>query len=119
MVQSARLALDARRWFASKVAPRRYGDKLDVKAEVTGANGAPIAIDVLHNLLLQPAVLGRLSDVQVEALRSAIQLLAAPVIEGVVVDAVAEAITSMAPGAGVDGAGAPAEAEAPDEGVEC
>jgi hypothetical protein len=37
--------------------PDQYGDKLDVKAEVSGRGGGPIAIDVLHKLFLQPAVL--------------------------------------------------------------
>jgi hypothetical protein len=38
----ARLRVDARKWFASKVAPKRYGDKL--QAEVTGKDGAPIVL---------------------------------------------------------------------------
>lgn len=29
-VQRSRLRVDARKWFASKVAPKKYGDKLDV-----------------------------------------------------------------------------------------
>jgi hypothetical protein len=39
-VQRSRLRVDARKWFASKVAPKKYGDKL--LAEVTGADGAPL-----------------------------------------------------------------------------
>jgi hypothetical protein len=116
LANSRKLEIDAGKWLLSKRAARRYGDRLDLRAEVTGANGGPIAIDVLHNLLLQPAVLDRLSDVQVEALRSAIPLLAAPVVEGVVVNAVTEAVTTVARMAGVDSAGAfeqvePAEGE--------
>jgi hypothetical protein len=36
----ARLRVDARKWFASKVAPKRYGDK--VTQEHTGPDGGPI-----------------------------------------------------------------------------
>lgn len=32
----ARLQMDARKWYASKLAPKRYGDKIDVNANVTG-----------------------------------------------------------------------------------
>lgn len=35
-----RLRLDARKWVAAKLKPRKYGDK--VQAELTGANGGPI-----------------------------------------------------------------------------
>lgn len=37
-----RLAFDADRWYLSKLAPKRYGDKL--QAEVSGADGGPIAV---------------------------------------------------------------------------
>lgn len=39
-VQRSRLRVDTRKWFASKLAPKKYGDKLST--EVTGANGGPI-----------------------------------------------------------------------------
>lgn len=39
-VAHQRLRVDARKWFASKVAPKRYGDKLDV--EHSGHGGGPI-----------------------------------------------------------------------------
>ena len=32
----SRLRVDARKWIASKLAPKKYGDKMDVKAELTG-----------------------------------------------------------------------------------
>ena len=35
-----RLRVDARKWYASKLAPKKYGDK--VTQELTGANGGPI-----------------------------------------------------------------------------
>lgn len=37
-----RLAFDARKWMASKLAPKKYGDK--VTTEVTGANGGPVDV---------------------------------------------------------------------------
>jgi hypothetical protein len=39
-VAKARLQIDARKWVASKLMPRKYGDR--VSAELTGANGGPI-----------------------------------------------------------------------------
>jgi hypothetical protein len=39
-VARQRLRVDARKWFASKVAPKKYGDKIDV--EHSGRNGGPI-----------------------------------------------------------------------------
>ncbi len=35
-----RLQIDARKWYASKLAPKKYGDK--VQQEVSGPDGAPI-----------------------------------------------------------------------------
>lgn len=39
-VQRSRLRLDARKWYLSKLAPKKYGDK--VQQEITGADGGPI-----------------------------------------------------------------------------
>ena len=39
-VAKARLQIDARKWVACKLLPRKYGDR--VSAELTGANGGPI-----------------------------------------------------------------------------
>lgn len=39
-IQRARLRVDARKWVASKLLPKVYGDK--VSAELTGKNGGPI-----------------------------------------------------------------------------
>lgn len=39
-VQRDRLRWDARRWYLSKMAPKRYGEK--ITQEVTGADGAPL-----------------------------------------------------------------------------
>lgn len=39
-VQRSRLRVDSRKWFASKVAPKKYGEKL--QAELSGPDGAPL-----------------------------------------------------------------------------
>lgn len=39
---TARLRVDARKWYASKLAPKVYGDKLTT--EVTGADGGPVQV---------------------------------------------------------------------------
>lgn len=38
--QMARVEIDARKWFASKFLPKRYGDR--VTNELTGPNGGPV-----------------------------------------------------------------------------
>ena len=40
--QRDRLRIDARKWFASKVAPKKYGDK--ISHEHTGADGGALAV---------------------------------------------------------------------------
>lgn len=40
--QMAKVEIDARKWFASKFLPKRYGDK--VAHELTGENGGPIQV---------------------------------------------------------------------------
>lgn len=47
--QRSRLRFDARRWYAGKVAPKKYGDK--VQAEVTGAEGGPVTIRTMADLV--------------------------------------------------------------------
>lgn len=42
--QVARLRVDARKWFASKLAPKKYGDR--VHTELTGKDGGPIQSEV-------------------------------------------------------------------------
>ncbi len=41
-VQVERLKLDARKWYASKVAPKRWGDR--IATEVSGPEGGPVQI---------------------------------------------------------------------------
>lgn len=40
----SRVRVDARKWFASKVAPRKYGDKI----AMTGADGGPIQVEAVR-----------------------------------------------------------------------
>lgn len=42
-VQRSRLRIDARKWVASKLKPKKYGDK--TTTELTGRNGEPIQTD--------------------------------------------------------------------------
>ena len=42
-VGSNRLRFDARRWYLSKLAPKRYGDR--ITTEITGPDGGPVLID--------------------------------------------------------------------------
>lgn len=46
VVNRSRLRVDTRKWLASKICPKLYGDRL--QAEVTGASGGPIAITVIR-----------------------------------------------------------------------
>lgn len=48
-IQRARLKVDARKWIASKLFPKKYGDK--IQNEVTGANGGPLDFHVTVNLV--------------------------------------------------------------------
>ncbi len=41
-INRSRLRVDTRKWYLSKLAPKRYGEKLSM--ELTGADGGPIEI---------------------------------------------------------------------------
>lgn len=43
MIEHRRLRVDTRKWYLSKLAPKRYGDRSAV--ELTGADGGPIQLD--------------------------------------------------------------------------
>lgn len=43
-VQRSRLRVDTRKWFASKLAPKKYGEK--VQQEITGKDGGPVQTEV-------------------------------------------------------------------------
>jgi hypothetical protein len=76
-VQRAKYEFEARKWYVSKIAPLRYGDK--IQAELSGPGGAPLQLDImLQTQLNKPEVLARLSEAQIEALLTAIPLLTAP-----------------------------------------
>lgn len=48
MIEHRRLQVDARKWFASKVAPKKYGDR--VATELTGKDGGPIETSNLSDI---------------------------------------------------------------------
>lgn len=52
-IQRSRLRVDSRKWFASKVAPKRYGEK--VQTEITGADGGPVKFAALELVPVRPA----------------------------------------------------------------
>jgi hypothetical protein len=52
-VQRSRLRVDTRKWLMSKLAPKKYGDK--VSAEVTGADGAPLVPPTITVNFVRPA----------------------------------------------------------------
>lgn len=42
MIEHRRLQVDARKWMAAKLAPRKYGEK--IQQQVTGADGGPLQV---------------------------------------------------------------------------
>ncbi len=52
-VERTRLQIDARKWYASKVAPKKYGDK--VQQEVSGPNGAAVETQVTIKFVDAPS----------------------------------------------------------------
>lgn len=42
VIARSKLRVDARKWVASKLAPKKYGDKIN--QEITGVDGAPIGL---------------------------------------------------------------------------
>lgn len=69
--QSRKLAIDTGKWLLSKLAARRHGDRIEVKNDISGPGCGPLQVDVLVNTLLTPTNLERLTDVEVEFIRSA------------------------------------------------
>jgi hypothetical protein len=55
-----RLRVDARKWLASKMAPKKYGDKL--QTELTGADGGPVAVQSTVTFVQAPAAQERESQ---------------------------------------------------------
>jgi hypothetical protein len=51
-IARSRLRVDARKWLASKMAPKKYGDK--VTQELTGADGGPVAFTKIERTIVRP-----------------------------------------------------------------
>lgn len=45
-VDRTRLQIDARKWYASKVAPKQYGDKLTAEVSGPGGGAIPVSIEI-------------------------------------------------------------------------
>ncbi len=50
VIARSRLRVDARKWVAAKLLPKKYGDK--VTNEHTGANGAPIQFERIERVII-------------------------------------------------------------------
>lgn len=66
-VQRARLRVDTRKWLMSKIAPKRFGDR--VVTEHTGPNGGPIQN---QTLVIDPEKLKAMTSDELAALEAAI-----------------------------------------------
>jgi hypothetical protein len=64
-VQRSRLRVDARKWFASKVAPKRYGDRL--VQELSGPDGTPIVTEQRSWPMTPPEVSAAVRDLVARA----------------------------------------------------
>lgn len=51
-VQRSKLRIDARKWTASKLLPKKFGDK--VSQEITGVNGGPIEYTRVERIIVKP-----------------------------------------------------------------
>lgn len=49
----ARVQIDARKWYAGKVKPKKYGDK--VVQELTGEGGGPVQIQRVERVIVRPS----------------------------------------------------------------
>jgi hypothetical protein len=52
VVARSRLRVDARKWYAARMAPKKYGDK--VQTELTGANGGPVQVEAIAIEMVSP-----------------------------------------------------------------
>lgn len=50
-IQRSRLRVDSRKWLASKLQPKKYGERLST--ELTGANGGPIQVQPVLNISIE------------------------------------------------------------------
>lgn len=53
VIGRSRLRVDARKWLASKMAPKKYGDK--VTQEHTGPDGKPVQIEKIERVIVRPS----------------------------------------------------------------
>ncbi len=51
-IQRDRLRVDSRKWFAGKISPKKYGEK--VTQELTGPNGGPVQITGIEISIVDP-----------------------------------------------------------------
>lgn len=51
-VARSRLRVDARKWVAAKLKPRKYGDK--ISTEHSGPDGGPIQVSKIERVLIKP-----------------------------------------------------------------
>lgn len=52
-VAKARLQVDSRKWVASKLLPKKYGDK--ITQEHTGADGGPVQVQRIERVVVDPS----------------------------------------------------------------
>lgn len=53
VVARSRLRVDARKWYASKLAPKKYGEKIEATHQ--GPNGGPVQIEEIRRTVVDPA----------------------------------------------------------------
>ncbi|HEY5808152.1 MAG TPA: hypothetical protein VIT67_09310, partial [Povalibacter sp.] len=53
VIARSRLRVDARKWYAGKLHPKKYGDK--VQTELTGAGGGAVEIATIQRVIVDPA----------------------------------------------------------------
>ncbi|OBU84574.1 hypothetical protein [Chromobacterium subtsugae] len=53
VIARSRLRVDARKWYASKLAPKKYGEM--VKQEITGADDGPLIVEIVRYAPDKPA----------------------------------------------------------------
>lgn len=51
-IQRSKLRIDARKWMAGKLAPKKYGEKLT--QELSGPDGAPIPVGIIERRIVRP-----------------------------------------------------------------
>lgn len=51
-IQRSRLRIDARKWIASKLKPKKYGEKNQM--ELSGPNGGPIPFSKIERVIVDP-----------------------------------------------------------------